>query len=263
MMPSIFGTSSVQSMMKTMQLQMKWTKRQEDITKAQQEDPQIAQLRKDAAQARKSSSIMAIDGKLSAGQPISVEELEYLQENAPDLYQKALEIARERKAFKNALANCRTQEEVDRVKANVSQRFVSEAKSISANANIPRGKKVELLTQINRRMMMVESEHAAFIKAGNYDALPTEQEVQEQEKATKKEKPPAKMEDVLPPPNYGKEPELPIEGETPDSPKIDSPKVDAPKVDAPKVDAPKVDAPKVNPPKPAATPTAVKFSGKA
>lgn len=183
-------TGTIQSMIKTQQLQMKWQMRKADpkMEKGTKEERQIARFYEDAERMRESNVISTIDGKLQAGQKITDEELEYLRVNSPDLYKKAVEAAMEREQYKKALEKCRTKEDVERLNSNKMQGFLSETKAIRGNPNIPQGKKLDLLKQITRRMMGVQSEHIVFTSKSQYANMPREAELEEGKKK-RKEKP--------------------------------------------------------------------------
>lgn len=213
-------TGSLYNMMKTQQLQMKWEKRQKNpnMPKGNEEDPQIARFKETAADMRKSNVMSSLDGKLKAGMRLSLEEMDYLKLNHPELYRKAVEVEQERANYKRELANCKTKEDVERLNTQRSQRFLSEAKAITGNPNIPQGKKLELLDQISRRMMGVRSEHTTFVSKPEYADLPREAELAEEKKRKKKEVPPK---DEIPEiPNYPPQPEVPglDGGESADNP---------------------------------------------
>ena len=65
---------------------------------------------------------------------------------------------------------------------------MAEAKKISSNACIPKGKKVALLKRILQQATAVEDEHKEFLKTSRYAGLPTEEEAREAEKAEKEQR---------------------------------------------------------------------------
>ena len=53
-----------------------------------------------------------------------------------------MEIKREREAYKHALKNCKTKDEVERLNTNKMNQFLSQAKTISSNPqSVERGEK--------------------------------------------------------------------------------------------------------------------------
>lgn len=183
MFPLLTG-GTLHSMMQSMKLEMQWQQRKENpyLKKGQPEDPQIKQLRAQAERARKGAVVSGLDAKLKSGSLLSDDEMAYLRTNNPELYQKALEVARERARYKKELEACRTKEDVERLNARRTQEFMAEAKTISQNPNIGAGKKQELLDQVLRKFMNVRSEHVAFTKSERYASLPTDEDVRKREK---------------------------------------------------------------------------------
>jgi len=175
---------SVYDLVKNMKLEMKWQERKNNLFKLKkiEEDPRITQLKEQAENLRKSNLKSSIDGKLKAGLSLTTGELDYIRSNEPDLYQKALEIERERKQYRKELESCKTKEDVERLKSRKMQGFITEANSIKSNPNIPIEKKIERLEQISRRMMAINNEHGSFIKTTKYAKLPTEKDKQKDKK---------------------------------------------------------------------------------
>lgn len=163
--------------MKNMKLQMRFAQRKQNpyLPKGE-EDPQITRLREDAARVRRSNKVMELDSKLRAGAQLTSQELAYLRDNHPELYREAMEIRRERQAYKEKLRRCKTQEEVDHLQMQTLQGFAGQVKAVSANANLPQEKKLALLDHIAKRLAAVSSEQTQFVRSGAYDRLPREEE---------------------------------------------------------------------------------------
>lgn len=151
------------------------------------EERQLQDFREQAEQMRKSQKHANIDAKLAAGEELTPEEIEYLRQNNPQALKDYEDTQRERENYKRALRNCRTKEEVERLKYTKMGQFMAEAKKISSNACIPKGKKVALLKRILQQATAVEDEHKEFLKTSRYASLPTEEEAREAEKAEKEQ----------------------------------------------------------------------------
>ncbi len=152
------------------------------------EERQLQDFREQAEQMRKSRKHANIDAKLAAGEELTPEEIEYLRQNNPQALKDYEDTQRERESYKRALRNCRTKEEVERLKYTKMGQFMAEAKKISSNACIPKGKKVALLKRILQQATAVEDEHKEFLKTSRYASLPTEEEAREAEKAEKEQR---------------------------------------------------------------------------
>ena len=158
------------------------------LTEMTAEERQLQDFREQAEQMRKSQKHANIDAKLAAGEELTPEEIEYLRQNNPQALKDYEDTQRERENYKRALRNCRTKEEVERLKYTKMGQFMAEAKKISSNACIPKGKKVALLKRILQQATAVEDEHREFLKTSRYVSLPTEEEAREAEKAEKEQR---------------------------------------------------------------------------
>ncbi len=158
------------------------------LTEMTAEERQLQDFREQAEQMRKSQKHANIDAKLAAGEELTPEEIEYLRQNNPQALKDYEDTQRERENYKRALRNCRTKEEVERLKYTKMGQFMAEAKKISSNACIPKGKKVALLKKILQQATAVEDEHKEFLKTSRYASLPTEEEAREAEKAEKEQR---------------------------------------------------------------------------
>ena len=101
------------------------------------EERQLQDFREQAEQMRKSQKHANIDAKLAAGEELTPEEIEYLRQNNPQALKDYEDTQKERESYKRALRNCRTKEEVERLKYTKMGQFMAEAKKISSNACIP------------------------------------------------------------------------------------------------------------------------------
>ena len=112
-----------------------------------------------------------------SGKTLSAEEIEYLQQKNPELLKKYQEMQEEKKSYERQLRNCKTKEEVERVRVNKINGYLAQAKSISHNAVIPKGEKKAMLEEIMARLINMEKVHAKFVKSEQYRKMPREQEI--------------------------------------------------------------------------------------
>lgn len=185
---------SLNSYTRNMEMQMKWQKRKDssDFTAdgKMKLDPisrQAEEIRQ--AQADGSSKLSSqIRSKLANGKKLTIEEMEYLQKNDPQLYQKVKSIEAEQKNYENELKRCKTKEEVQRVRTNHAAASLSTVNNIKNNPNIPEGKKLELIWQEHMKNQALEEVAKEFVESGKYAKLPTEAEKAEAEKELKEAK---------------------------------------------------------------------------
>lgn len=177
---------------KLKQINNKWMKQEETKQKEEEKDltPEMRQLRQyeeDMRRIREQRPKMEIDAKLKAGADLTLDEIEYLKKNDPEAYKAYEEIRREMENYKKQLKNCKTKEDVERLKMNKMGQFMAEAKSISQNPNIPKAKKLGMMEKVLKKTMGIQKEHIEFTKSLQYQSLPTQEEEREKEEK-KKEK---------------------------------------------------------------------------
>lgn len=183
---SIMMVTSLNTYTKNMEMKMKWQKKQAEkdysAQKADSESGKDTTVRRQLEEIRDSrqdhSAQMAaqIDMKMTAGKRLSAKEMEYLKEHDPETYKKARAIEMEREAYERELKNCKTKEEVQRVKAAHAAAGLDQVNNIKNNPNIPSGKKLELIKQELSKSTALEDSMGSFVKSGEYKKLPTEAE---------------------------------------------------------------------------------------
>jgi len=192
---NFFAVQSLNSYTKNMEMQMKWKQKKanNDFTadgSTKLSDPtarQAEEIRE--AQADGSSKLSAqIRTKLAAGKKLTREEMDYLQKNDPQTYQKARAIEEEQKSYEEELKRCRTKEDVQRVKMNHTAASLSTVNNVKNNPAIPEGAKLGIMWQELMKTRALEETMGEFVKSGRYAQLPTEAEKAEAEKALKEAK---------------------------------------------------------------------------
>ncbi len=176
---------SVTSAVKTMELTQKWQNRKSEINqsgiaknsfKGTDEDGQkvqslIDRFKTDVADQKKQAAMSSITAKMKSGQDLSPAELEYLKENAPELYEEYLEIQAEREAYEKKLKECETKEEVRSVNAMEMNKFMNEAKAVMSSS-MPKEAKLQAMEKIATRMNYIVNDSAKFIASDEFQQLP-------------------------------------------------------------------------------------------
>ena len=126
---------------------------------------------------RERSATSELYTKLKTGGTLTEEEIAYLKEHDPEALAEYEKAQTEKKAYENALKNCRTKEDVQRLKLNRMGSFAAQAKGIASNPYIPKDKKVVLMQRLNNEVCMIRDAHQAFEKSRAYEELPEEQEL--------------------------------------------------------------------------------------
>ncbi len=141
------------------------------------EERMLEQFKEQAAQEKEAEYTTGIANKVMSGKKLSAEEIEYLQQKNPELLKKYREMQEEMKAYERQLRNCKTKEEVERVRVNKINGYLAQAKSVSNNPVIPKGEKKAILEEIMARLTNMEKVHMKFVKSVEYKELPKEQEI--------------------------------------------------------------------------------------
>lgn len=204
-MMNMMMVTSLNTYTNNMKMQMKWKEKQasgnytsgrtlaaagktsEGTTEA--ERLLESQFGEEAMEKKASAQTMqTIRSKMMAGKRLSSDEMEYLKENAPDMYQKARSIEMEKEAYERELKQCKTKEEVQRVKMSHAASAMATVKDIETNPNIPKGAKLGLMMQQLQKTQALGDTEREFVASGAYKRLPTEAERLKAEKEMEKAK---------------------------------------------------------------------------
>lgn len=182
-------TGTIRNTVKLQQMDNKWQQKKANLGKKQsemtQEERLLQSLREQAEGIRVGNEYAKIDSKIKAGGTLTAEEEKYLKENYPEALKNYEEIKREKEAYVRQLKNCRTKEEVEKVRVQKLGSFMAEAKKISSNPSIPKDKKCALLGKLLAKITNVSEAHCEFVKSLRYQSLPTEDEKLAKEEAVK------------------------------------------------------------------------------
>ncbi|MBU5475180.1 hypothetical protein KQI72_00440 [Eubacterium sp. MSJ-21] len=176
-------TGTIQSQVSLQMLDLKWQKKKQDINSKKdtegmtQDEVLLDSLERQAQTERERSATSELYTKLKTGGTLTEEEIAYLKEHDPEALAEYEKAQTEKKAYENALKNCRTKEDVQRLKLNRMGSFAAQAKEIASNPYIPKDKKVELMQRLNNEVCMIRDAHQAFEKSRAYEELPEEQEL--------------------------------------------------------------------------------------
>ncbi len=187
---------SVTNAVKTMELTKKWQSRKSELNQSgfikdgatfeKSENDQKAlslldRYKKEIADQRKQAAMSSIAAKMKSGQDLSPAELDYLKENAPEMYEEYMKIQKEREAYEKELEQCETKEDVRRVNTMKMNTFMNEAKSVMSSS-MPREAKLQAMEKIQQRMAYIISDHAEFISSGEFQELPETRAEAEEER---------------------------------------------------------------------------------
>lgn len=188
---------SVTSYMKSMELETKFKKkkaegdlgsqsRKKTELEIKNEQFKAEYMRRQEENEDDDKMLTDINNKIAVDQELTPEELRYLQNKNPSLYQKVKNIENEKKQYEKDLKNCKTKEEVERLKMNKVSSALSAIKSAESDPNLPESAKLAVAQGELRRMNALNKILAKFVERGEYDKLTAEQEVLEVEKQLEK-----------------------------------------------------------------------------
>ena len=132
---------------------------------------------------REAEKRQKIDNKIMSGGSLSPEEISYLEKNDPAALKKYRETKEEKEAYKEKLRQCKTKEEVDRVKLQKLGELESSLSSVVNDPAIPKSAKLAKAQEILAKTNNIEAAHLEFVKSAEYQCLPTDEEKKEQDAA--------------------------------------------------------------------------------
>ena len=112
-------------------------------------------------------TLSEISAKLQNGLELSPSELDYLRQNAPDLYKEAVRMIALRKEIEERLERCKSKEEVARAQSEISSR-------IAVECDVAPSKKIDLkkAKMYERRINLAKNCYKSFAKSDSFKNLP-------------------------------------------------------------------------------------------
>ena len=132
---------------------------------------------------RETQKRQKIDNKIMSGGSLSPEEISYLEKNDPVALKKYRETKEEKESYKEKLRQCKTKEEVDRVKLQKLGELESSLSSVVNDQTIPKSAKLAKAQEILAKTNNIEAAHLEFVKSADYQSMPTDDEKKEQDAA--------------------------------------------------------------------------------
>lgn len=180
-------SGSVQNAVKLEMLNNKWEQKKksgnilskEELNKRENWTPEQRMLNnyqeqlKEAKEGNKRSEIY---NKISSGQKLSPEEEQYLGSFDPKSLSEYRQTQAERKAYEEKLKNCKTKDDVQRLKQTSLGVEFSSLKKVLNDPYIPISEKLKKAQQALGKTRNFQEAEAEFVESGAYDELPTEAE---------------------------------------------------------------------------------------
>jgi len=180
-------SGSVQDAVKLNMLNSKWEQKKntgnalskEELNKRENWTPEQRQLNEFQEQLQKQkegNKRTEIYNKISSGQKLSPEEEQYLGSFDPKSLSEYRQTQAERKAYEEKLKNCKTKDEVQRLKQTSLGVEFSSLKKVLNDPYIPISEKLKKAQQALGKTLNFQEAEAEFVESGEYDKLPSEAE---------------------------------------------------------------------------------------
>ncbi len=181
---SSFGLmTSLNHIRKNGNLERKWEERKqkgystEGLTERQKDNVAFIKSYKEQQEMHpEDKEMQKITNKIYAGSKLTEQEMQYLQKKNPVLYQKMRAMEAEAKQYEEEIKNCKTKDEVQRIRMNKINSSVANIRSVESNPNISDADKLAFAQAEQVKMREIEKITLKFIESGEYSSLPTDAE---------------------------------------------------------------------------------------
>ena len=188
-MEFLFGT--VNSYVKGFEMENKWqTKKKSGDFKPEKKKSEIEQKndqfkaffkQQQELEKDKDKTLEKIQNKVNSGEKLTPEEMRYLQQKNPMLYDEVRKLENECKQYEKKLRSCKTKDEVKEAKMQKTGEILTKVSSIQNNPTIPKEQKFALIMHEQKRMNAIEKVTLKFVKSGEMEKLPTREEYRKAE----------------------------------------------------------------------------------
>lgn len=176
---------SLSGYVKNMKLKTKWNHKKETGDFQSQSKKSELQRKNEAFKAsylkqreenKSDETLNKINNKIASGAELTSNEMKYLQNKNPILYQKLIANEAEKKNYEKELKKCKTKDEVEKLKMSKVSKSMSAISSVKSNPNIPEATKLAVAQGEMKRLQELEKVAHKFEKSGEYAKLPTDAE---------------------------------------------------------------------------------------
>jgi len=143
------------------------------------EQSMIERFREEMKQNKENSKINGIANKVTNGEDLTPEEEQYLAAKNPGLFNSYKQAKLEQKAYEEKLKNCKTKDEVQRLKTNTVNGYLAEMSAAKGTGS--KGAIVATAKKVLAKLKNIEKVELEFIESGAYSSLPTEADEQIEE----------------------------------------------------------------------------------
>lgn len=182
---------SLTSYTKTLKLQNDWNKKkrtsdfesQSKKSELERKNDQFkAQYKQQQEENKTDKMLQTINNKIAAGADLTPTEMKYLQTKNPSQYQTLKNRELEKKNYERELKQCKTKEDVDRLKMSTVSSALSSINAVKSNPNIPEATRLAVAQEELKKLDEYNKINEKFVESGEYAKLPTEADVRQYEK---------------------------------------------------------------------------------
>lgn len=179
---------SMNSYIKNLGMHNKWNQKKknndftpdESLTKKQRLNEQFKASylqQKELEKELTDEALNTIHTKIQAGTKLTPDEMNYLRTKDPTTYQKLKNLEQEKKQYERELKQCKTKEDVQKLKFSKINASLSAINAVKDNPNIPDSQKLAVAAQEQRRLTELDKIFTKFVKSSEYKNTPTEAEL--------------------------------------------------------------------------------------
>ena len=123
---------------------------------------------------REKSKERELVNKITAGETLTREEEQYLEQKDPAALKRYRDSKAEKKSYEEKLKNCKTRDEVKRIKTETVNGYLTSIKKIENDPYIPISAKLEKAQEILAKTRNINQAEMKFMQSMAYKNLPTE-----------------------------------------------------------------------------------------
>ncbi len=177
--------SSLSGYVKNIKLEIKWNRKKETNDFQSQSKKSELQRKNEMFKAsymqqrennKEDETLNTINNKIAAGTDLTPNEMKYLKNKNPIMYQKLMAAETEKKNYEKELKKCQTKEEVEKLKMSKVSSAISSINAVKNNPNIPESTKLSVAQSEMKRLQDLEKVADKFEKSSQYSKLPTDAE---------------------------------------------------------------------------------------
>lgn len=181
------NTGTIYNTLKMQSLNNKWMQKKDsgDVLSKQEKEKRanwtadehmVHNYQQQMISERENSKGREIANKVDSGAKLTAEEEQYLEQNDPEALKRYRESKAEKKNYEEKLRNCKTKDEVERLKINTASGYLASMKKIENDPYIPMSAKLGKALEILAKSRNMEEAELKFKASAEYENLPTEAE---------------------------------------------------------------------------------------